>query len=44
MRISVADVMAVGRDQGMKGFDEMGTVTLERNGEMSIVPAEDQNK
>ena len=44
MRISEADVMAVGRDQGMKGFDEMGTVTLERNGEMSIVPAEGKDK
>ena len=44
MRISEADVMAVGRDQGMKSFAEMGTVTLERNGEMSIVPAEDQEK
>lgn len=44
MRISEADVMAVGRDQGMKGFDEMGTVILERNGEMSIVPAEGKSK
>ncbi len=44
MRISKPDVMAVGRDQGMKNFDEMGTVTLERNGEMSIVPAEGKGK
>lgn len=44
MRISESDVMAVGRDQGMKNFDEMGTVTLERNGEMSIVPAEGSDK
>ncbi|MFN2977149.1 DUF421 domain-containing protein [Terriglobus aquaticus] len=44
MRISYSDVMAMGRDQGLKTFDEMGTVTLERNGEMSILPAEDQNQ
>ena len=42
MRISPDDVMAVGRDQGMKTFDEMDTVTLERNGEISIVPKEEE--
>ncbi len=41
MRISPDDVMAMGRDQGMKSFDEMDTVTLERNGEISIVPKEE---
>lgn len=44
MRISTADVMAVARDQGMKSFDEVGTVTLERNGELSIIPAEDADE
>lgn len=39
-RISADDVMAIGRDQGLKSFDEMDTVTLERNGEISIVPKE----
>ena len=42
MRISPDDVMAMGRDQGMKSFDEMDTVVLERNGEISIVPKEEQ--
>lgn len=40
-RISPDDVMAVGRDQGLRGFDEIDTVTLERNGEISIVPKEE---
>ena len=43
MRISPADVMAVARDQGMKSFDEVGTVILDRNGEMSIIPAEEKD-
>ena len=43
MRISPADVMAVARDQGMKSLQEIGTATLGRNGEISIIPAEDQN-
>ena len=42
MRISPDDVMAMGRDQGLKTFDEMDTVTLERNGEISIVPKEEE--
>ncbi len=41
MRVSPDDVMAMGRDQGMKTFIEMDTVTLERNGEISIVPKEE---
>ncbi len=43
MRISHADVMAVARDQGMRGFNEIGTATLERNGEISMIPAEDED-
>ena len=42
MRISPDDVMAMGRDQGLKTLDEMDTVTLERNGEISIVPKEEE--
>ena len=42
MRISPDDVMAMGRDGGMKSFDEMDTVALERNGEISIVPKEEK--
>lgn len=41
MRITQADVMAVARDGGMRGFDEIGTATLERNGEISLVPADE---
>lgn len=40
MRIAPDDVMAMARDQGLKTLDEIGTATLERNGEISIVPAE----
>lgn len=38
MRVSPEDVMAVARDQGLKTLDEIDTATLERNGEISIVP------
>lgn len=38
MRISPDDVMAMARDQGLKTLDEIHTATLERNGEISIVP------
>ena len=40
MRIAPDDVMAMARDQGLKTLDEIGTATLERNGEISIVPKE----
>lgn len=40
MRISPDDVMAMARDQGLKTLDEIHTATLERNGEISIVPVE----
>ena len=42
-RIADTDVMAVARDQGMKTLDEIGTATLERNGEISIIPKEDKD-
>ncbi|SEB57650.1 DUF421 domain-containing protein [Terriglobus roseus] len=38
MRISPDDVMAMARDQGLRTPDEIDTATLERNGEISIVP------
>lgn len=40
MRIAPDDVMAMARDQGLKTLDDIGTATLERSGEISIVPAE----
>lgn len=36
------DVMAMARDQGLKTLNEIHTATLERNGEISIVPMEEQ--
>jgi uncharacterized membrane protein YcaP (DUF421 family) len=39
-RIASDDVMAMARDQGLKTLDEIDTATLERNGEISIVPVE----
>ena len=33
------DVMAMARDQGLRTLDEVGTAVLERNGEISIIPA-----
>ncbi len=44
MRIGDADVMNMARDQGLKTLDEIGTATLERNGEISIIPAEDDSE
>jgi uncharacterized membrane protein YcaP (DUF421 family) len=38
MRVQEADLMAMARDQGMKGIEEIGMATLERNGEISLVP------
>jgi uncharacterized membrane protein YcaP (DUF421 family) len=40
MRISPDDVMAMARDQGLKTLEEIDTATLERNGEISIIPQE----
>ena len=42
MGIQDDDVMAMARDQGLKTLDEIDTATLERNGEISIVPAEEK--
>jgi uncharacterized membrane protein YcaP (DUF421 family) len=40
MRVSPDDVMAMARDQGLKTLDDIDTATLERNGEISIIPQE----
>ena len=42
MRITPTDVMAVARDQGMKSLDEIDTAVLERNGEISIIPKDQE--
>ena len=41
MRIKSDDVMERARDQGLKTLDKIGTAVLERNGEISIVPKEE---
>lgn len=38
MRIAPDDVMAMARDQGLRTIEQIDTATLERNGEISIVP------
>ena len=43
MGLADDDVMAMARDQGLKTLDEIGTATLERNGEISIIPKETEN-
>ena len=40
MGIQDDDVMAMARDQGVKTLDGIDTATLERNGEISIIKAE----
>ena len=40
MGLADDDVMAMARDQGLKTLDEIDTATLERNGEISIIPKE----
>ncbi len=40
MRIQENDVMAMARDQGLHGLDEIEYAVLERNGEISIIPDE----
>ena len=42
MRMTPEDVMFAARDQGLKTIPEIHTATLERNGEISIVPLEEQ--
>ena len=39
-RIQDDDVMAVARDQGLSSLDQIDMAVLERNGEISIIPAE----
>ena len=39
MRIQDQDVMAVARDNGLGRFDQIDYAVLERNGEISIIPA-----
>ena len=41
MGIQDDDVMAMARDQGVKTLDGIHTATLERNGEISIIKAEE---
>lgn len=40
MRINDDDVMSMARDQGIKSLEEIEYAVLERNGEISIIPAE----
>ena len=42
MRMAPEDVMFAARDQGLQMPNELHTATLERNGEISIIPAEEQ--
>ena len=40
MRIQDDDIMSMARDQGLMSLDEIDYAILERNGEISIIPAE----
>jgi uncharacterized membrane protein YcaP (DUF421 family) len=40
MRIADDDVMAAARDQGLARLDQVEYAVLERNGEISVIPAE----
>ena len=42
MRIADDDVMERARDQGLKTLDQIESAVLERNGEISIIPKEDE--
>ncbi len=44
MRIQPSDIMAMARDQGMKTIDEVGAAVLERNGEISLLPKEEEKE
>ncbi|HZU27878.1 MAG TPA: YetF domain-containing protein [Bryobacteraceae bacterium] len=41
MRLQHDDVMAAARDKGLERLDQIAYAFLERNGEISIIPAED---
>lgn len=41
MRIQDDDVMSMARDQGIKSLEEIDYAILERNGEISIIPAQE---
>jgi uncharacterized membrane protein YcaP (DUF421 family) len=43
MRLQDDDVMAMARDQGLASLDQIEYAVLERNGEISIVPAEQKS-
>jgi uncharacterized membrane protein YcaP (DUF421 family) len=43
MRIQDDDVMASARDSGIKSLSEIDVVVLERNGEISVVPAKKES-
>ena len=43
MRIQDDDVMAMARDQGVRTLDKIDAAVLERNGEISIIPAESED-
>lgn len=43
MRLQPEDVMTFARDQGIKSLDEVSYAFLERNGEISIIPAEEES-
>jgi uncharacterized membrane protein YcaP (DUF421 family) len=40
MQIADDDVMAMARDQGLERLDQIEYAVLERNGEISVIPAE----
>ena len=42
MRIQPADVMSMARDQGMKTIGDVKYAVLERNGEISLIPKEEE--
>lgn len=43
MRIQDDDVMAAARDKGLERLDQIDFAVLERNGEISIIPASDKS-
>ena len=43
MRIQDDDVLAMARDQGLERLDQIEYAVLERNGEISIIPAEENS-